>query len=143
MSVNEDGDDSLPTSLSEVGHTVINVELDDLVANPTTDRDHLTRHVAGLSSLHRWFFLIVAILQKALDVGKGKIACGKHTGNDYHRVRLITKLVVSGISMLVALGDSLKEIKALLRPHYLHIQIDFFCDGPSLFDSRLNLVNVI
>ena len=74
LPVDEDSDDSRPSTLREVGHTVIDIELDHFVANPSTDSDHLTGHQTRLSGLSDRLFLIVAIFKERLDVGQGQVA---------------------------------------------------------------------
>ena len=41
LAINKDCDDSSPSGLCEIGHTVIYVELNDLVPNTTANSDHL------------------------------------------------------------------------------------------------------
>ena len=71
LSIDEDSNDTRPSALGKVGHTVIDIELNHFVADSTTDSDHLAGHEAGLGGLGNWLFLIVTIFEEALDIGQG------------------------------------------------------------------------
>ena len=134
LAVDENSDYSRPSRLRKVSHTVVDIEVDYLVAYASSESDQLA-WVLKVRALLRGL-LIIPILKESLHISQREIAGDEHGWHDYHWMKCHRKLIC--LPAAVTLEDGLEEVQALLRSEDLHIKVDFLGNGTSMLYSLLS-----
>ena len=134
LAIDENSDNSHPSRLCEVSHTVVDIKVDYLVAYPSTDSYQLVVHHARGVLLRG--LLIIPILKETLHISQREVAGYEHGWHDNHWVKRHRKLIC--LTAAVPLEDGLEEVQALLGSEDLHIKVDLLCNGTSMLNSLLS-----